>query len=128
MTTEFSIADLKNKHFDGFCAANGIKAVDPPEVKDSETAQEMAVREAAEATNGRFVLLKRFTHELEEDWNMEHRDELRKSDCPKMFTAADVRRFGGVEEKPADDAPQSIKDRAAFADYLETVPDEAPSA
>lgn len=94
---EFSIQDVKNKHFEAFCRREGIN-------------------EDAEA--GRHLLLRRFVDELEEDWNLENRDKLKKTNCPKIFTAADVRKFADVDEV-TDETPQPYKDRVAFAEFLE---------
>ena len=118
--TAYSIVELKNALLAEFCQLNKIEAVDVPEKLDGEKKEETAIREAAEQKNGRHMMITRFMDELEDDWNMENRELLRETDCPKLFTAADVRRFGGVDKKPKDEAPLAIKDRWDFAAYLET--------
>jgi len=95
----FDIADMKTRQLTGFLQLNDI---------------------TPETEGGRHMLLKRFVDELEDDWNNEHRDQLRRSDCQKLFTADDVRRYAGItEDGVAENAPLPLKDRAEFADFLE---------
>lgn len=115
----FHIHELKNELFESFCAANEIAALAVPEVKEGESAKEKSKREAAERTNGRFVLLQRFIDDLENVWNFENRDLLKKTNCEKIFLPADILRFADVGEV-TDETPEPLKDRVAFAAFLET--------
>jgi len=98
MRTEFDIANLKTVQLPAFCQVTGI---------------------TSESEGARLMLLERFIDELEDDWNRENRDKLRKTDCPKIFTADDVLRFSGVEAELDENAPQALKDRVAFASFLD---------
>lgn len=95
----FDIADLKTRHLSAFFELNDI---------------------TPETEGGRHMLMSRFVDELEDNWNLEHRDELRKTNCEKLFTADDVRRYAGItEDGVAENAPVPLQDRAAFAEFLD---------
>lgn len=116
----FHIHELKNDLFERFCAENGLAAVDLPEAKENETAEETTTRLAAESKNGRFMLLGHFIDDLENVWNFENREALKKTNCEKVFLPADILRFADVGEV-TDETPQPLKDRVAFAEFLKGV-------
>lgn len=108
----FAIHELKNKHLAGFLAQAGIKQI---EEHASESNEETAAREAM---NGRHMLITRFLDDIEDLWNLDHREELKKTGVQKLFSADDVKRYADVEDV-TDDSPQPFKDRLAFVEYLE---------
>lgn len=93
----FPIHDLKNKHLQAFLKLQGIKEEDE---------------------GGRYLLITRFFDELEDDWNLEHRAELRETGVQKVFSVDDVRRYADVEGV-TDESPQHFQDRLAFVEFLE---------
>lgn len=98
MATNFGIADLKTRQLPTFMAQAGI---------------------TEQTEGGRHVLLSRFVDNLENRWNEENRDKLRKTDCEKTFTAEDILRFAGITEEGVDEnASEPLKDQAAFAAFL----------
>ena len=64
----------------------------PHSIADLKNAllREWLEQEGIAEDDSRAILLRLLLHKLEEEWNADNAHALRKTDCPKEFTAADL--------------------------------------